>query len=560
MADDAQEKLLAQLKALHDTYATGLPEKVSQIRSGLDTLRSGWDDKLLRTLHRQVHSLTGSGATFGYAEVSDTARKLEQLLKQLSEMNAGPGHEWVQQIEPLLSALEQASQTSMTDVVTAVSTLSRIQTRTAVLPESEHRLIFVVDDDTSLAREQCLQYELHGYQVREFHDFVGLKDAVRKDRPKAIIMDVIFPAGDLAGIQEIADLRQGFDNFPPVIFVSQREDLEARLASVRAGAAAYYTKPLDLAGVIETLDRLTTYDQGEPYRVLVVDDDESLAYHNALILQRAGMETRVLTDPAHILELLADFQPELILMDLYMPMCTGIELAAVIRQQEAYVGTPIVFFSVETDIAKHLDAMRAGGDDFLIKPITPDHLLATVEARVRRARILTSLMVRDGLTGLLNHTSIEEHLIRELGLQLRQGGELSYAMIDLDHFKQVNDQYGHAAGDRVIRGLSRLLRQRFRQTDLLGRYGGEEFVVVLPATDEKLAARLLNEVREAFPNIRFSEGEKQFSVTFSAGVASAPPFNDAVTLQGEADRALYRAKQAGRNQVCIAEKHQKSNV
>lgn len=117
---------------------------------------------------------------------------------------------------------------------------------------------------------------------------------------------------------------------------------------------------------------------------------------------------------------------------------------------------------METDIAKHLDAMCAGGDDFLIKPISPDHLLVTVEARVRRARILTSLMVRDGLTGLLNHTFIEEHLIRELGLQLRQGGELSSATIDLDHFKQVNDQYGHAAGDRVIRGLSSLLRQRFR--------------------------------------------------------------------------------------------------
>lgn len=558
MADDAQEKLLAQLKALHDTYATGLPEKVSQIHSGLDTLRSGWDDELLRTLHRQVHSLTGSGATFGYAEVSDTARKLEQLLKQLSEMNAGPGHVWVQQIEPLLSALEQASQTSMTDVVTAVSTFSRIQPRIVAHPENEPRLIFVVDDDTSLAREQCLQYKLHGYEVSEFHDFNGLKEAVRKDRPQAIIMDVIFPEGDLAGIQKIADLRQDFEDFPPVIFVSQREDLKARLASVRAGAAAYYTKPLDLSGVIETLDRLTTYDQGEPYRILIVDDDESLAYHNALILQRAGMETRVLTNPENILELLADYQPELILLDLYMPLCSGIELAAVIRQQEAYVGMPIVFFSVETDIAKHLDAMRAGGDDFLIKPISPDHLLTTVEARVRRARILTSLMVRDGLTGLLNHTSIEEQLIRELGLQVRQGGELSYVMIDLDHFKQVNDQYGHAAGDRVIRGLSRLLRQRFRQTDLLGRYGGEEFVVVLPATDVKLAARLLNEVREAFSRIRFSEGEKQFSVTFSAGVASAPPFNNAVMLQGEADRALYRAKQAGRNQVCIVEKHQTS--
>jgi diguanylate cyclase (GGDEF)-like protein len=224
----------------------------------------------------------------------------------------------------------------------------------------------------------------------------------------------------------------------------------------------------------------------------------------------------------------------------------------VIRQHESYVGTPIVFFSVETDISQHLAAMRAGGDDFLIKPIAPDHLLATVESRVQRARSITSLMIRDSLTGLLNHTAIEEQLHRELALQLRQDGVLSYVLIDLDHFKQINDQYGHAAGDKVIRGLSRLLRQRFRQTDLLGRYGGEEFVVVLPASDAQLATKLLEEVRTAFSRIQFSAADKTFSTTFSAGVASAPPFADAMTLQAEADRALYRAKQAGRNQVYIA--------
>lgn len=277
MVDDVQEKLLAQLKALHDGYATGLPEKVSQIRSGLDILRSDWDDELLRTLHRKVHSLTGSGATFGYSEVSDTARKLEQFLKNLIETDAGSGQALKPELDPLLRALEKASQATMTNVVAAVSTLSRIQPRIVADPVNEPRLIFVVDDDTSLAREQCLQYKLHGYAVHEFHDFDGLKEAIRKDRPQAIIMDVIFPEGDLAGIQKIADLRQDIEGFPPVIIVSQREDLKARLASVRAGAAAYYTKPLDLSGIIETLDRLTASDQGEPYRILIVDDDDSLA-------------------------------------------------------------------------------------------------------------------------------------------------------------------------------------------------------------------------------------------------------------------------------------------
>lgn len=546
---DAQDKVLAQLQALRKQYAADLPAKLAQLRSAAESLNRQWDEDGLHTLHRLAHSLTGSGATFGYAEISQAARALEQLIKTIMESGAGPHHPDICHIEQRLCKLERASRTPLTDAVLEPCVV-KPQADSAA---SGKRLIFVVDDDTSIAHEQCLQYELHGYEVREFHDFKGLQTAIKKNRPQAIIMDIIFPQGDLAGIQKIVSLRQSIDDFPPVIFVSQREDLAARLAAVRAGTAAYVTKPIEPSNMIETLDRITTRDQGAPYRILIVDDDQSMAYHNALMLQRAGMETQVITDPIQILDILPVFQPELILMDLYLPGCTGIELAAVIRQHENYVGTPIVFFSVETDISKHLAAMRAGGDDFLIKPLAPDHLLATVEARVQRARSITSLMIRDSLTGLLNHTAIEEQLARELGLQLRHNDVLSYALIDLDHFKQINDLYGHAAGDRVIRGISRLLRQRFRQTDLLGRYGGEEFVVILPGTDAELAAKLLDEVRADFARIQFTAADKTFNATFSAGVASAPPITNAITLQAEADAALYRAKQAGRNQLRIAE-------
>lgn len=543
---EAQDKILEQLKALRERYGTELPSKIAQIRMRLESLRSQWDAESMRTLHRQTHSLTGSGATFGYAEVSQAARLLEQSLKAYidADIDTPPPHWaiWEAQLKTLESASHETSGPNAAEPA-AIS-------RPAV--QTEHRLLFVVEDDTDLAREQRLQYELHGYVVREFHQIEGLEQAVREQAPLAIVMDVVFPDGDMAGIRSIAKLRAALGTLPPVIFASRRDDLEARLEAVRAGAAAYFIKPLDLPTVIETLDRLTASTDPAPYRILIVDDDAELAYHHALLLQRAGMETRVLTDLGKVLSTMSNFQPELILMDLYMPVCTGIELAAVIRQEIMYVGTPIVFLSVETDIEKHLEAMRVGGDDFLLKPIMPAHLLATVEARARRARSITSVMIRDSLTGLLNHTAIEEQLVRELSLHQRHGGVISYAMIDLDHFKQVNDRYGHAMGDRVLRSLSRLLRQRLRQTDLIGRYGGEEFVVVLPGTDAEIATKMLDSLRQAFSSLVFETAGQRFSVTFSAGVASSPPFKDCATVQNQADQALYKAKAAGRNQVMVA--------
>lgn len=549
---EASEKILAQLKILRERYAQDLPRKIAELRSGFDALRTAppnaGQSEAWRTLHRQVHSITGSGGTFGYLDLSVATRVLEQALKPLPDTSAAIRPEQFAALELLLRTVEQVAEAAVCTQDTPQLPPPQMRANSPA-----ERLIFVVDDDTAIAREQRLQYELHDYQVREFHNFEGLNSAIASAKPNAIVMDIVFPGGELAGIQKIAELRAALPHLPPVVFISGREDLGTRLESVRAGAAAYFLKPLDFPELIEVLDRLTATERNPEYRILIVDDDEDLAQHNTLLLEGAGMRVRTLTDPGNILEVLPGFRPDLILMDLYLPQCTGIELAAVIRQHEAYVGTPIVFFSVETDVAKHLDAMRVGGDDFLLKPINPAHLIATVEARARRARAITALMVRDSLTGLLNHASIEEQLLRELGLRARQGGSLSYALIDLDHFKQVNDQHGHAAGDRVLRGLSRLLRQRFRQTDLIGRYGGEEFVVVFPNTDIKTAVRLIDGVREAFSRIKFQLADHAFHVTFSAGIASAPPYTEASALQSEADRALYRAKAAGRNRVAVAE-------
>jgi diguanylate cyclase (GGDEF)-like protein len=225
----------------------------------------------------------------------------------------------------------------------------------------------------------------------------------------------------------------------------------------------------------------------------------------------------------------------------------------VIRQLEAYVSIPIVFLSTEDNLDMQLEAIHIGGDDFLTKPIQPDQLILAVKSRVKRSLILRSLMVRDSLTGLLKHTILKERLEVEIARAQRQAARLVFAMIDIDHFKLVNDTYGHATGDRVIKSLARLLQQRLRKSDVIGRYGGEEFAVILTDTQAAAGLKVLDELRTGFAHIRHQSGDAAFYVTFSCGIAEYPHYADADSLIAAADRALYEAKHAGRNLVLVAE-------
>jgi diguanylate cyclase (GGDEF)-like protein len=212
---------------------------------------------------------------------------------------------------------------------------------------------------------------------------------------------------------------------------------------------------------------------------------------------------------------------------------------------------PIVYLSAETDNNRQMNALIKAGDDFLTKPISDNALIAAVFSRAQRARLLSNALSRDSLTGLLKHGDIKEQVGIELERAQRSGKPASVAMLDIDFFKKVNDSYGHAAGDNVIRALANLLRQRLRRVDSLGRYGGEEFLVVLPDCPAEQARRILDEIRQRFAELHFIAGEQQFSVTLSAGIASTRDDSaQANDLLERADRALYAAKHGGRNQVC----------
>ncbi|MBI4756863.1 MAG: diguanylate cyclase [Betaproteobacteria bacterium] len=335
----------------------------------------------------------------------------------------------------------------------------------------------------------------------------------------------------------------------PLIGLADTGDIATRLDAVRMGCQAFLPRPLDIGLLLDTLERLGAAPLAEAGRVLVVDDSASAAALYASVLEGAGFRVKMLTDPLKVLDALQSSPPELILMDMYMPGATGEELARVIRQQDAYLSIPIVFLSAEADQTRQREAMALGGDEFLQKPIEPEHLVSAVKSRIIRYRALRGVMARDSLTGLLNHTNFKDRLRVELARAQRHGHPVSLAMVDIDHFKRVNDTWGHPAGDRVIKNLAQLLKRRLRGGDLIGRYGGEEFALALPDTPVEVARKVLEDIRGKFSCLTHGTGERSFGCTLSAGLAVTPPAHDPESIIQAADFALYAAKHGGRDRV-----------
>jgi diguanylate cyclase (GGDEF)-like protein len=411
-----------------------------------------------------------------------------------------------------------------------------------------------VTSDVRSGQNLAQQIGHFGYQVQMVKDINHLENAVAKHISIAILVDISSSDEPSSNVEIFDRIQQWRLASIPFMFISDRDNQIVRLQAIRADGVAFFPKPVDVVSLVDKLDQFNTALETDPYRVLIVEDQPTIANYYQMILNMAGMATEVVTDPLGALRVMSDFNPDLVLMDLYMPESSGVELAKLIRQIDDYVSIPIVFLSSEDDFSKQMEAMELGGDDFLTKPIKAGHLVAMVRTRLERLRILRSYMVRDSLTGLLNHTSFRGQLKQEVNRCNRQGTGLSLAMLDIDHFKKVNDTYGHATGDSVLKSLSRLLRQRLRKSDIIGRYGGEEFVVMLLDADGPGAVHVMNEIRTHFAEVQhFSPNLGLFTVTFSCGVAVYPQFSNAVLLNDAADRALYAAKAAGRNRTILAE-------
>ena len=311
--------------------------------------------------------------------------------------------------------------------------------------------------------------------------------------------------------------------------------------------------------------------------VLIVDDDASILGVVSEVLEDDGYAVTTAGSGEEAVAILRDKQFSLVMSDIRLPGINGVKVLEHVKRVSPR--TNVIMITSHASLETSVDAIKHGAYDYLMKPFEDLSLISSAAKRAieafnleaERSQLLRSLKlsnkelarlngvlhglaVRDGLTELYNHRYINELLVKHFEKSSIEGSDLTVIFIDVDHFKLFNDEHGHQNGDILLRELSALMRENSRDKDIVARWGGEEFVIVCPTTDEKTATLLADSLRSSIAGHPFMNGALQCNakVTISAGVASRRKYPTKSALIEAADSALYRAKESGRNKVCTA--------
>lgn len=285
--------------------------------------------------------------------------------------------------------------------------------------------------------------------------------------------------------------------------------------------------------------------------VLVADDDGVTRAMVTAWLRGAGFDVVAARDGDEALRVASDQQPDLLLVDVTMPGLDGYAVCRAIQAASA-VPPPVIFLTAHATTTARVAGLDAGAVDYIVKPFEQSELLARVRAALRTKAVRDGFVeqaTRDGLTGLLNRREIDLRADAAVKLAARHGRSLSCLMADLDNFKPINDRFGHAAGDDVLQEAARRILSACRVSDVVGRYGGEEFLVLLPETDAEDAVTTGDKLRRVLSERPVQLEDLTIPVTASIGVATLGANMEAADLYEAADQALYRAKQLGRNRT-----------
>lgn len=525
-----QHQTLTLVAGLWERFHEPVMAQLDQLEAVCSTLNQHrLSPEQYKAALQTAHSLAGSLGTFGFEAGSQLAHQLERELQLTADRST-------QELAPLLHLVSQLR-----------ATIDRPLTPVAVPPPGQP-LLLIVDHDLTLAEALVKEAEHWGFQAAIALTLSAAREHLYSHHPNVVLLDLEF-SQPTAGLTLLAELQHRKPPVPVVVFTTDNS-LTRRLEVLRQGGQVFLQKPVPTVQVLEKVNQVLQQTNPAEARILVVDDDPLILTLLKTLLDPWGLRVTPLQDPRNFWETLEACSPDLLILDVEMPHLNGIELCQVVRNDARWNSLPILFLTAHDAPDMVNQVFAAGADDFVHKPIIGPELVNRILNRLERIKLLRQMAETDPLTLVANRHKSTQDLEEFLRLAKRHWQPLCLAVLDIDHFKQVNDSYGHAVGDAVLRHLGHLLRQSFRQEDVVARWGGEEFIIglygVVRADSVERLTTLLKNLRQH----KFSAGEHHFQVTFSAGVAEFPQDGtDIQALYRAADAALYQAKQNGRDQV-----------
>jgi len=446
--------------------------------------------------------------------------------------------------------------------------------------------VLVVDD--ILANVRLLEAKLSAeyFDVVTAMNGADALDSIQRTKPDIVLLDVMMPGID--GIEVCRQIKNNAQTHHiPVVMVTALDQPEDRVKGLEAGADDFLTKPVnDLAlfcrvkslvrlkmltdelrarspngETVKLMSRQENAAAARPGKVLVIDNRATASERTRAALV-PHHDVTIVDDPLTAVMHAAETRYELIIINLDMDNVDGLRLCSQLKSLERTRQTPILIVVAPDDHQRLLRALDMGVNDYLIRPIDKQELLARANTQIRRCRYTDQLRshvqatmelaVTDPLTGLYNRRYMENQTAALVEHAINRGKALALLALDVDHFKVVNDENGHAVGDRVLQELASRLKQAIRNIDMICRIGGEEFVIVLPNTNGETAAKIADRMRRGISGKPFNVGATNgpLTVTVSIGVAAIESQSDTMeTILKRADEALYSAKRSGRNRV-----------
>lgn len=515
---------------------------------------------------REAHTIAGSLGSFGLEDASRLSRQIQQILSQEPPLS--------QALSDLLSRLVESIRRCIMPPKGATVQISSDTAASFKRPFQDGRsvlkpILLVVDNDVLLAQELAKEASSWGMYTNIATAIQEAQDFIESTPVDAILLDLNFADSTSSGLDFLAILHHHYPDLPVVILTAE-EGLESRVMAARLGSRCFLQKPIAPSQVLASVMQVLPQPPSLPTRILVVDDDPALLDLLKMMLEPHGYDVILLKSPDQFWRSLEQTVPDLLILDVELkgpiyphyemdakpaPL-TGIELCQVIRNDPRWNRLPVLFLSAHTDIDTVQRGFAAGADDFLTKPVIPQDLLTRVRTRLHQRRLWGATDL-DELTGVSLRRKALQDLTRLIRLAQRQHQPFTLALLDLDHFKEVNDEYGHDVGDQVLSYLGKLLRQSFREEDIVGRWGGEEFIIgMYGITEQDGKERLDHALAQLRNHVFFLPDGETFRVTFSAGIArlaeTSTEFDELKDLYHSVDQALYEAKAAGRNRIIIA--------